>query len=73
MADVRKEQRARIGTGTVLAEEPEMVASQKGLQARPDFHITVILTQLVGLVHPAVPVAQIRRLRVAEVRTEALL
>ena len=73
LADVRKEQGARIGIGTVLAEEPEMVASQKGLQARANIHVTVILSQLISLVHPVMPVAQIRRLRVAEVSTEALL
>lgn len=49
-----------------------MVASDKALPTRADVWISVVLSQLEGLVHPTVPVAQIRRLRVTEVSTEAL-
>ena len=72
MADARKEQCSRIGGGAVLAEETQMVASEKGLQAHADVPITMVLTQLDGLVHIAVSVAQIRRLRVAEVNAQTL-
>ena len=56
MEDVRKEQCAGICVGAVLAEEPQIVVSG---YIQP----TLYLTQLEGLVHEAVSVAQIRRLR----------
>lgn len=55
-----KEQSTGIGAGTVLAEESQMVASNKALPARADVWISIILSQLEGLVHPAVSVTQIR-------------
>jgi hypothetical protein len=72
MVDPRKEQRAGIGGGSILAEEPQMVTSIKALKARSEDRITVILSQLEGLVHPAISVSKIRRLRVAEVNAQAL-
>jgi hypothetical protein len=57
LADVRKEQCASIGGGAVLAEGTQMVASCKALQARPEARITIVLSQLEGLVHPAVSVS----------------
>ena len=67
MVDPRKEQRAGIGSGSILAEEPQMVTTIKALKARSEERITVVLSQLEGLVHPAISVSQIRSLRAAEV------
>jgi hypothetical protein len=44
VADVRKEQSAGIGAGTVLAEESQMVASDKALPARAHVRISVVLS-----------------------------
>jgi len=44
VADARKEQRAGIGVGAILAEDSQMVASDKALPARADVRITVILS-----------------------------
>ena len=52
LADVRKEQCAGIGGGAVLEKKPQIVVSP-----------SLYLTQLQGLVHEVVSVAQIRRLR----------
>ena len=52
VADVRKEQCASIGAGAILAEEPHIVVSG---YIPPSLY----LTQLKGLVHQAVSVAQI--------------
>ena len=60
MADVRKEQCASIGRGAVLAEHPQMVASGDAFEARAENGITKVLSQLDGLVHGAVSIAQIR-------------
>ena len=60
VADVRKEQCASIGAGAVLAEEPHIVVSG---YIQPSLY----LTQLKGLVHQAVSVAQIRLLWYARV------
>ncbi len=49
-----------------------MVASCKALPACADVRIAIILSQFEGLVHVAVSVAQIRRLWVAEMGSEAL-
>jgi len=57
VADARKEQCSRIGGGAVLAEETQMVASEKGLQAHADVPITMVLSQLDCLVCIAVSVA----------------
>jgi hypothetical protein len=48
-----------------------MVASDEALPARAE-DPTIVLSQLEGLVHPAVSVAQIRRLRLAEVNAQTL-
>ena len=56
VADVRKEQCASIGLGAVLTEEPQIEVSGC-------IQPTLYLTQLEGLVHKSISIAQIRRLR----------
>ena len=72
LEDVRKEECTGIGGGAVLAEEPQMFASCEALQTRPETRITIVLSQLEGLVHPIISISQIRRLRSAEVNAQAL-
>jgi hypothetical protein len=69
--DVRKEQCPRIGARPVLPEQPEMVAPDQALPARPDFIVPVVISELEGLVHPAIAIAEVGRLRDAEMGTEA--
>ena len=67
LADVRKEQCAGIGVGAVLAEEPQIVESGGILFWAIVDYRHPFLNQLESLVHKAVSVAQIHRLRLADV------
>jgi hypothetical protein len=49
-----------------------MVATDKALPAGPDFIVPEIISELHGLVHPAMTIAKVGRLRDAEMGTEAL-
>jgi hypothetical protein len=49
-----------------------MVAPDKALPARPDNIIPVVISQLEGLVHRAMAIAKVGRLRGTEMGTEAL-
>lgn len=70
---VRKEQRPTIRQASILPKHPEVVSTNKTLEARPKLGIAEVHTQLNRLVHGAVPVTEIRALRCAEVDVEAFL
>jgi hypothetical protein len=49
-----------------------MIAADEALPARAKDIISVIVSQLYGLVHPTTAITQVRLLRVTEVGAEAL-
>lgn len=62
---------ATVGRGAVLTVDPEVIATNEGLQACADIGVTIILTELDSLVNPSVAITKVGRLRVAQVNTEA--
>ena len=57
MRDSRKEGSAAVCAGSVLEVHAEVVPADEGLETRPEVRAPVVLPELDGLVHPAVPVA----------------
>lgn len=52
---------------------PEVVATEKALEASADGSIPEVLAKFHGLVDPSMAIAEIRRLRITEMETEAFL
>jgi len=67
-----KEQCARVSTRPILAVHPEMIAPGETLPACPENIVPVVISQLEGLIHPAMAIAEVSRLWRAEMRAEAL-
>ena len=50
---------------------PEVVAANEGLEARSEIRAAVVLSELYGLIHPAVSVTEVGREGRAKVYVEA--
>ena len=57
---------------SLTGHSPEVVASDQTLVASTKCRIAIILAQLHSLVYPPVAIAEVRRLRITTVETEAL-
>ena len=71
MIDVRKEKCISSGLGAVLAPHPQMVTTDEALPARANIRIPIIISQFQGLIHPAVTVSQVGRLRCPQMGSKA--
>ena len=55
-----------------MAEQPEVVSPDEALPAGPDDRIPVVISELHGLIYPAMAIAKVGRLWGTEMGTEAL-
>jgi len=66
-----KEKSIGTGLGPILAPQPQMVAPDEALPAGANIRIPKIISQFHGLIHPAVSVSQVGRLRCPEMGPKA--
>jgi hypothetical protein len=55
-----------------LAEQPKVVSPDEALPAGPEDRVPVVISELDGLVYPAMAITKVGRLRDTEMGTEAL-
>jgi hypothetical protein len=60
-----------MGLGPILAPQPQMVTPNEALPTRANIRIPIIISQFEGLIHPAVTVSQVGRLRRPQVGPKA--
>lgn len=63
---------ALVGRGPALVPHPQVIASDEALPARAKYVIPIVVSQHVSFVHPSATIAQVRSLRISEVRPETL-